>query len=174
MDVYKSRILLVGHGGFLESSLQLLKNAGVVVYSFNMLTSTDTSYLIKHLSEVDAIVAMDYPQTANQIIGSKGLISISDIVDLCPNAKIIQFCGNLEKGSLHFGKIKYYPEKIVQNSINLNINELGERALVETSTACLNAASMFIKTFENSMNLNTSIVGYKVLNEIENVLLSKK
>ena len=171
LDVYKSRLLLVGHGSMLDTSLQLLKSAGAIVYSYNIQAPPGQPYLLKHLSETDAIIIMDYPQTAKQIIGSKGVISISDIVDLCPNIKILHFSGKLEETSLNLGKIKYFPDKISQNSINLNIKELGEKGLVETATACLKVADNFIKSSKCSMQANDSIVLYKIINKTHPVLL---
>ena len=171
IDVYKSRVLLVGHGSLLDSSLQLLKAAGAIVYSCNIKASLDHAFVLKRFPELDAIIVIDYPQTSMQIIGSKGVISISDIVDLCPNAKIIHICGKLEENSLNFGKIKYFPATINSNSINLNIRELGERGLVEIATACLKVADNLIKSNESSMNINDSVVTYKILNKINPVLL---
>jgi len=171
LDVYKSRVLLVGHGSLLDSSLQLLKAAGAVVYSFNIQASLDQTFLLKRLPELDAIIVMDYPQASNQVIGSKGVISISDIVDLCPNVKVIHFSGKLEENSLNLGKIKCFPAKITQNSINLNIQELGENALVEVATACLKVADNLIKSRANAMQINDSVVTYKIINKTQPVLL---
>jgi hypothetical protein len=172
LDVYKSHVLLIGHGNLLDSSLQLLKVAGAIVYSCNIQTSIDQAFLLKRLPELDAIIVMDYPQTSKQVIGSKGSISISDIVDLCPNVKVIHFSGKLEENSLTFGKIKYFPAKITQNSINLNIRELGEKGLVEIATVCLKVADNLIKSGTSSMHINDSIVIYKILNKAQPVLLS--
>jgi len=171
LDVYKSRVLLVGHGSLLDSSLQLLKAAGSIVYSCNIQSSIDQAFLLKRLPELDAIIVMDYPQSSKQVIGSKGNVSISDIVDLCPHVKIIHFSGKLEENSLNLGKIKCFPAKITQNSINLNIRELGENALVETAIACLKVADNLIKSRANSMQINDSVVTYKIINKTQPVLL---
>ncbi|HBG50171.1 MAG TPA: hypothetical protein DDW90_11905 [Cyanobacteria bacterium UBA9971] len=171
LDVYKSRLLLVGHGGLLDSSLQLLKAVGAIVYSCNIQVSIDQAFLLKRLPELDAIIVIDYPQASKQLIGSKGVISISDIVDLCPHVKIIHFSGKLEENSLNLGKIKCFPAKITQNSINLNIRELGENALVEVATACLKVADNLIKSRANSMQINDSVVTYKIISKTQSVLL---
>jgi len=171
LAVYKSRVLLIGHGDLLDSSLQLLKAANVIVYTCNIQASLDWNFLVKRLPELDAIIIIDYPQTSNQVIGSKGFVSISDIVDLCPNVKIIHFSGKLEENSLNFGKIKYFPSEIIQNSINLNILELGENGLVETATACLKVADNLTKSKLNTLQPKDFIVTYKLLNKIQFVLL---
>lgn len=173
LDVYKSKLLLIGHGNLLNTSLQLLKSAGAVVYSCNVKKSQDGSHLLKYMPELDAIIAMDYPCTSQQLVGSKGIISISDIVDLCPNVKVIHFSGKLEEASLNFGKLRCYPAKITQNSINLNIRELGEKGLVEMATASLKVADNFIKSVIHALQLNDSIVIYKRLNKSHPVLLGR-
>jgi len=165
LDVFKSKILLAGHGNLLNSTLEILKAAGAVTYSYNLQAANNEQYL-KHLPELDAIIVLDYPKTAEQVIGSKGLISISDIVDTNPDLKVIHFAGKLETGSLNFGQIQYYPEKINTASINLNISELSQKSLIEILTACLKVGENLTNTGTDCLNLNSSVVTYKVLNKV--------
>ena len=174
IDVFKSKILLLGNGSFLNCTLSLLKSAGAVVYAYNTESSADQSYILKHLKELDAIIVMDYPQTKNQIIGSEGIISICDIVDLCPLVKVIHICGKTETGSLKLGKISYSPENITQDTLNLNIKELGERGITEIAAASLKIAENFLKLGKNTLNLNDSVVTYKLLGNKSSLLLGGK
>jgi len=171
LDVYKSNILLAGHGSMLEASLHLFKFAGAIAYSCNTEKAFYEPSFLNRLPEIDAIIIMDYPLKATQVIGSKGLIPIGDIVDLCPYAKIIHFSGKLEENSLNFANIQCFPAQITQNSTNLNIAELGEKGLVETTTSCLKVADNCIKSRSGSLHINDSIVIYKVLSKTQPVLL---
>ena len=172
LDVFKSKILLIGNGELLNCTLGLLKSTGAIVYVCNTSVPYDQSYILKHLKDLDAIIVIDYPQTKHQIIGSKGIIPICDIVDMCPLVKLIHICGKVETTSLNFGNISYFPEKITQDSINLNIEELGERGLAEIATASFKIAEDYLKLGKDSLQLNNSVVTYKLLNN--SLLLGRK
>lgn len=145
LDVFRSKILLVGHGTFLNATLALLKSLGAMVYVSNTGLPFDQTYVLKHLKEIDAVIAMDYPKQNIQIIGSQGVVDIGDIVDLNPTLKVLHVCGEIETGSLKMGGISYYPGEINQESLNLNINELGERGIVELGVNCLKMAENYLK-----------------------------
>ncbi len=88
---------MIGHGNLFDTTMQLLKAAGVLVYSCNTKTANCDVSTEKHLSEADAIVVADYPISQKQLIGSKGVVLISDIVDLNPNVKLYIFRETLRK-----------------------------------------------------------------------------
>ena len=145
IDVFRSKILLVGHGTFLNTALSTLKSLGALVYVCNTGLAFDQTYVLKHLKDIDVIVAMDYPMQEIQIIGSKGVIDIGDIVDLSPFVRILHISGAIETGSLKLGGIRYYPEEINQESLNVKINELGERGQVELAVNSLKLAETYLK-----------------------------
>ncbi len=147
IDVFRSKMLLVGHGNFLNTTLGLLKSIGAVVYVCNTGLPFDQSYILRHLKEIDVIIAMDYPNRDNQVVGSKGIVQIGDIVDLCPFVRVMQVSGEIETGSLKLGGVRYYPEQVSQDSLNTSINELGERGVVELAVNCLKLA-------ENQLKIN--------------------
>lgn len=145
IDVFRSKILLVGHGNFLNTTLGILKSLSSMVYVCNTGLPFDQSYILKHLKDIDLIIAMDYPLKGHQIVGSKGLVQIGDIVDLCPFVRILQVSGEVETGSLKMGGVRYYPAEIIQENLNLSIYELGERGLVELGVNCLKLAETHLK-----------------------------
>lgn len=147
VDVFKSKILLVGHGNLINSTLSLFKSMGAMVYVSNTGLPFDQSYILKHLKEIDVIIVMDYPKQNIQIIGSEGVVDIGDIVDLNPLVKILHISGEIETGSLKMAGINYYPQEINQESLNINLKELGERGIVELGVNCLKLA-------ENKLKLN--------------------
>lgn len=174
IDIFKSKILLIGHGDFLNCALSLLKYSGAVVYTYNTKTSTDQSYVLKHLKDLDAIITLDYPQTEKQLIGSKGVISISDIVDLCPHVKVINICGQVETGSLNLGKIEYMPKNPFHGFLNLNMSDLGERGITEYITLGLKIAEDYLKSGKNALTSGESVVTYKLLNHASSLMLGGK
>jgi len=169
--LYKTNILLVGHAGFLEASTKILNSTGANVYICNTDNGLNEQNYYKHLHEMDIVIIADYPVKTKQALGSKGCVQIGDIVDLCPHVKVIHFAGNIEENSLNLAEIAYFPDKILQNSTNLNISELGQKAYVEIISGCFKAAEAYLKSQSGSMNSNNSIVIYKRLNKAHPVLL---
>ncbi len=145
LDVFRTKILLVGHGNFLNTTLGLLKSMGAMVYVCNTGLPFDQSYVLKHLKDIDIIIAMDYPDQGNQIVGSNGVVDIGDIVDLCPFVRVMQVSGEIETGSLKLGGVRYYPDEVVKDTLNVNIKELGERGVVELAVSCLKLAENHLK-----------------------------
>jgi len=146
IDIFRTKMLLVGHGNFLNTALGLLKSMGAMVYVCNTGLPFDQSYVLKHLKDIDVIVAMDYPAQDNQIVGSNGVVDIGDIVDLCPFVRVMQVSGEIEVGSLKLGGVRYYPEQVANESLNVNIKELGERGVVELAVNCLKLAENHLKS----------------------------
>ncbi len=173
IDIFRSKILLAGNGDFLTCALGVLKSTGAVVYAYNTNSSSDQSYVLKHLKDLDAVIVMDYPQTEKQIIGSAGVISICDLVDLCPLVKILHICGKIETGSLKHGNIEHFPENLVQDSINVNIEELGERGVTELATANFKIAEDFLRNDKKYLQTDNSVVTYKLLTKTPSIFINQ-
>ena len=173
LDVFRSRILLVGHGDLLENALSLLKAAGAQVYVAYTDRPQNENYIIKHLPEIDGIVVVDYPEKSEIIIGNEGLIKIEDLVDTNPEVKIIHLSGKVQVNPLILGRISYIPEVITQNSLNVNIQELGLRAIVESTAAVMKVAETLIKTKNRTVQQNESIVSYNIINADGPVVLEE-
>ncbi|MDD3149608.1 MAG: hypothetical protein PHV68_02145 [Candidatus Gastranaerophilales bacterium] len=170
LDVFRSRLLLIGNGELMENSLSLLKMTGAQVYAIYTDKQIDKDYIIKHLPEMDGIVLLDYPQKSDLIIGKNGIIEPDEIYKINPEVKIIHLCGNIEQNL----KISCVPQNVTQNSPNININEMGLRSIIETSAAVLKAAETLINK-TNSIQQKESIVSYDIVNKensiaIENII----
>jgi len=174
LDIFKSKMLIVGNGTLLNNTLSMLKSLGAVVYAYNTTSDADQSYILKRLKEIDALIIMDYPQTGKQMAGSKGVISICDLVDQSSFLKILHICGETETGSLKLGSISYFPENIVQDTLNLELKDLGERGITELVVASLKIAENFLTLGKNSLNSNKSVVTYNVLKKPSSLNVEKK
>ena len=131
------------------------------------------TYILKHLAEADALIAVDYPQKAELLLGIDGFIKIADLVDINPEIKFIHFAGKVEANSIRFGGISYFPEILVPNSINVNLNEIGLRMLVDCTVASMKAAALLIKSKNRTIHPDESIVLYEIINADGPVVLGK-
>ena len=173
INVFKSRILLVGCGELLENVLSFLKSVGAQVYVAYTDRDKDKTYTLKHLFDTDIIVVIEYPQKSKSIIGNDGFIKIEDILDINPELKIIHLCGKIETRSLSLGRISTIPEIITQNSLNVSIDELDSRAITEITAAVMKAAESLIKLKKRTILPGESIVSYNIINAGGPVVLGR-
>lgn len=164
IDIFKSRVLLVSNGKLMDNTLSHLKACGAQVYCANTDKPQDRPYILKHLAEIDVIILADYPLKSTLVVGNEGFIRIEDILTINPEIKIIHLAGKVQTNSLNANKIFYTPENIVQNSLNVNIKELGIRAAVEIATASMKAAESLIKSKNRTILPSDSIVTYNIVN----------
>ncbi len=169
LDIYKSKILLVGKGKTLDSSLNLLKSAGAFVYVANTDKTDCQQYILKHLADADAVVIAQVPICTDYVIGKQGLITLEHILQINPEVKIVHFAGRIDTALLNKEKIKVVPGNINVNHVNVNINELGIKAVSDIVAALMKSVESMSKAKNKTTNLKDCIVSYKVMNyeEIE-------
>jgi hypothetical protein len=173
VDVLGSKLLLISNGELSDNILSHLKNCGAQVYVAHTDNNQDKSYILKHLEEVDAVIVADYPLMSSLVIGNEGFIRVEDILNVNPEVKIIHLAGKMQPNALSLNRISYWPNSIVQNTLNVNIKELGLRTSVEIVAASMKAAESLIKLKDKSVLLCDSIVTYNIVNERTPVLLGK-
>lgn len=173
IDLFKSRILLVSNGELLDNILIYLKSSGAQVYIAHTDKSEDKSYILRHLQEIDAIIIADYPAKSTLSIGKEGFIRIEDLVDINPEIKIIHLAGKIQFNSLSLSKIFIAPSNITQNSLNVNINELGLRAAVELAAASMKVAESLIKLKNRTILSSDSVISYNIINAEGPVILGR-
>lgn len=164
IDIFKSKILLVGSGNLLENILVTLKSAGCQVFAVYTDKSETREYVSKHIGEADAIVLADYPSKQQTIIGNNGIIRIADLVDVNPEVKIINISGKVEVNPLLLGGISLIPETVSPNSINVNIEELSLRSITEITSAVMKVAESLIKSRNKTILPSDSIVSFNIVN----------
>jgi hypothetical protein len=173
MDILNSRILLVGSGELMEATLSFLKTMGAVVYVAYTDRPQDQLYILKHLHEVDAIIVTDYPQRTEVVIGNNGFIDIESLTDINPEVRIVHISGRMEINPLAYNRVFYTPEIITQNSLNINANDIGLKALSDITAAVMKVAQNLIKSKSRSLLPGESLVSYNIINAEGPVVLGK-
>ena len=86
---------------------------------------------------LDAIIVADIRQE-NALVGKKGVITVEEIKKFYPEARIIQFAGEVEIEKLSEANIKYYPSNHVGSCrMGQTLSDLGPKAVIEYLTAGL-------------------------------------
>ncbi len=173
LDVYKSKILLAGKGKTLDSALNLLKSAGAFVYVANTDKADCQQYVLKHLGDADAIIVAQVPVCTDYVIGQQGLITLEQIKHINPEVKIIHFAGKIDTALLNKEKIKVVPNNVNVNYVNVNINELGLKAVSDIVAALMKSVESMTKTKNKTTNLKDCVVSYKVMN-YEEIAVARK
>ncbi|EKE02371.1 MAG: hypothetical protein ACD_20C00395G0001 [uncultured bacterium] len=173
IDILKSRLLLISNGSLADNILSHLKSCGAQVYCANTDKPQDRSYILKHLPEVDAVIVADYPLKSTLVVGNEGFIRIEDILNINPEIKIIHLAGKMQANSLTANRIYYKPENLIQNSLNVNIKEMGLRAAIEIATASMKIAESLIKIKNRTILPNDSVVTYNIINADGPVVLGR-
>ena len=173
MNILNSRILLVGSGELMETTLGLLKTMGAVVYIAYTDRPQDQLYILKHLHEVETVIVVDYPQKAELVVGNNGFIDIGDLTDINPEVRIVHISGRMEINPLAFNRVFYTPEVITQNSLNVNANDIGLKALSDITAAVMKVTQNLIKSRNRSLLPGESLVSYNIINAEGPVVLGK-
>lgn len=164
ISLFKSKILLLGGGELTENILSLLKAAGANVFAASTTKPDDRDYALKHIADSDAIILCEYPLTSEIILGNTGFLNITEVKEKNPELKIIHLSGKIEMNPLILSGLDYYPDTIIQNSLNLNIRETGLKLVCDTTAAILKAAESLIKNPDKSIQFNDSVVSFRVVN----------
>lgn len=164
LDIFRSKILLVGNGELLESSLSHLKTSGAHIYAAHTDRPQDQDYILKHLCEVDAIVVADYPQKAGLVIGNNGFIKTADILNCNSDVKIIHLSGKIDTSMLDIHRINYSPSMGCHSGLNINIAEMGMKAVCDITAACLKTVECLVKSKNRTMLPDEAELAYDIVN----------
>ncbi len=171
LNVFKSKIIILGTGELMENIISLLNSCGAQVYAAHADSPDSQNYVIKHLKEADGLIIADYPPKSGLLIGNEGLIKIIDLVDLNPDIKIIHISGKLQTHSLTLSNIRLMPEVITQSSLNFDISKTDIRTLSNCIAAVMKVAEEKLGLIHKSgCSSAVPSVKYNTLNAIKPLL----
>ena len=148
IEVYRSKIVVVGGGEFGKATVKSLNQAGADVFQINI---NKGESLADHqnqifLSKCDAIAVVEH-QSKEKIIGIDGQITGEKIKLLNPGVVLIHIAGNVEQKSLEAAKIIFYPSKIATTGyMSLSTDYLGPKPLIDLHTAGLKIGELMTST----------------------------
>jgi len=139
VEVFQSKVVIVGSGKFLEQTKATMRSAGAYVTSLNtqnegVLKSTVAK---KAFHEADAVVVVEH-HSRRMLIGPNGEIDADELYALNPGLVLAHICGGVDRKSLESIGIHCYPDTFAHPGyMSVATDYLGPRPLIDLHTAGL-------------------------------------
>lgn len=142
IEVFKSKIAVLGYGHFAEAIFNSLKLEADLVEMWNKPGE------VKHLDQLDAIVIADH-QTDTLYLGKNGILSPEKIREENPDLIIIHVSGNVDEVGLEKYGLNVFPEKIAPPKwMSLTTDFAGPKPVIDLHTAGLKVGEGMSKTLK--------------------------
>jgi hypothetical protein len=139
IEVFRSRVVVVGGGEFAEQVVAALSNAGAEVARVDPgergALASDTSK--SALRQADAVVVIEH-HSRRMLIGQDGDISADELYELNRAATIIHICGGVDEAALRATGLNCYPGTFATAGyMSVATDYVGPRPLIDLHTAGL-------------------------------------
>jgi len=159
IEVFRSKIVVIGSGKFGDKTIEALKNAGscaIYLKPEDLETSTQ-SQIYQILKECDAIVLVEHIYK-KQLIGPHGFISANVLHDLNPGIVFVHITGNIDEIDVKSSGIFHRPEKFANAGyMSVTTEYLGPRPLIALHTAGLKIGEVLSRARLAGYDRNSSI-----------------
>lgn len=133
-EVLGTRVAVLGRDSFAPAIGRALRAAGARVHIDRLLTRKSARTAARG---ADAIIVADYA-SAEIIVGSSGLVTTGDLLDVAPDAVIIQFAGGVDDVDLRANDFVVWPDKVMPpRRMSRTFAALGPKPVVELHAAGL-------------------------------------
>jgi hypothetical protein len=163
IEVYKSRILVVGGGFFGKETISVLIQNGADVKQISKDEKDKRFFLGTYLYEqqvkewivqADAIVFVEH-NYKGCLLGEKGELSPKELFFLNPAISIIHICGGVQKDELDEAGILYSPQRIaLVGYMSITTDYVGPRPVIDLHTAGLKVGQAMADGRRKFVNLN--------------------
>lgn len=133
-EVLGTRVTILGRDSFASVIGKSLRAAGARVRIDRQLTRTSTRTAA---SAADAIIVADYAST-EVIVGPDGLVRTRDLLEVAPDAAIIQFAGAVDDADLRASGFPVWPDPVVPpRRMSRTFAALGPKPVIQLHAAGL-------------------------------------
>lgn len=167
VDIFRSKVMLLGSGKALNEALSILKPIGATVYLADISNPESKEYVLKHLPELDTLIVADFEQKIQNL---HDIISVEDLTITNRDINLVHFAGKLDISALKLAKTNYFPTKISQSLPNVKLLKLGQKTTVDLITASLKAGELLSKS-RKSIHLSNSVLSYNLLKTGKQIIL---
>lgn len=145
IEVYRSRVLVVGSEPFGSAASDVLMNNGCEVF---LLQPTQLSDLAFGDSDYDAVVLVEY-RDRQTLVGAAGLIDPNVLVDM--GALLVHICGVVDDAYIAESGLRKVPNTTVQPGyMTLTTACVGPRPVVDLHTAGLRVGEIAVRELRRS------------------------
>lgn len=139
IEVFKSKVVVVGGGYFGKNTVNAFTNAGGKVVNFRI---TDNERLSSErakseLADCDLLVFVEH-QSRDLILGEDGQLTVSELLSINPGISIVHIAGGVEKEAIQKAQIPYRPSQLAPPGyMSVTIGYLGPRSIIDLCAAGL-------------------------------------
>ena len=139
IEIYKSKVVVVGSGPFGESSVKAFDKLGADVRYIDLSTgdSLETKSTKSILCDADLVVLVEHRNPVC-LIGSEGQITVDELLALSPYLSIVHIAGNINREEIDNAAIPCLPQKsAAPGYMSVTTDYLGPKPVVALHTAGL-------------------------------------
>jgi len=148
IEIFKSKIIVLGKGKFKKEIISSLKKEGAIIIDYNL-------ECIKNYKFIDAIIIADNITNTNYI-GNKGIINCSTLKKINKDILIVHISGNISVNEIIKEKLHLFPNNIAPiKYMSITTDFVGPKPLIDLHTAGLKVGKIMNdynfseKNFEN-------------------------
>ena len=167
IEVFRSKIVVLGQGEFAENTAKTLTVAEAQVIFLHTSNSPQTISveLLEFVKHADALVIVD-PHSRKQLIGSEEGITAESLASLNRGLTVIHICGRTEISTLREQGIQCWPQYFAAPGyMSVGTDYVGPKPLIKLHTAGLKVGECLAHARKSGLNAFDSEL--KVLKELE-------
>jgi len=147
IEIFRSRVAVIGSGKFAEQVLTTLRDTGAEITLLSTQVDGVLNSAMAHqvLQQAEAVVVVE-PHISRSLIGPRGEISANELYMLNPSLVIAHICGGVDRASLEAVGFRCYPNSFAApGHMSVATDYVGPRPLIDLHTAGLKVGELLAR-----------------------------
>ena len=147
IEVFKSKVAVVGGGYFGDSAVKAFLGAGASVVNFRISEGDGlaTEKSRRELSDCDLLVFVEH-QSRDLILGKGGQLAVSELLRINPGVSVVHIAGNVDEDAIRVARIPCRPSHFAPPGyMSLSTDYLGPRPVIDLHTAGLKVGELMAR-----------------------------
>ncbi len=148
IEIYRSKIVVVGSGAFGENSVKAFDklDADIGYIDLSAGDSLDTESAKSILRDADLVVSVEHHSPVC-LIGSKGQMTVDELLMLSPHVSIVHIAGNINREEIDSATIPCVPQQsAAPGYMSVATDYLGPKPVIALHTAGLKVGEAMART----------------------------
>lgn len=147
IEVFGSKVAVVGGGYFGDNVINAFLNAGADVISYRIDGGNNpiTEESKRRLSNCDLLVITEH-ESRDLILGKSGQISVNELLKVAPGISIVHIAGNVDQEAIRKAGIPCRPAIIAPPGyMSVSLDYLGPKPVIDLQTAGLKVGELLVR-----------------------------
>lgn len=145
IEIYRSKIAVLGSGEFAAMAVNALRKIGAITVQIDTTNTEWAKVMMKESVDLDALCIIEHHCSA-QLIGPTGCISARDLAAAAPGLTIVHVCGGADRSSLADAGCKCAPSHFASpGSMSVATDYVGPKPLIDLHTAGLRVGEVMAR-----------------------------